>query len=403
MEFGPIWRSLKRNKAGYILIATQIAVTMAIMINSIAIMQQRGQDIARPSGTDEANIFTFTSTAFVPETDMRSLIEEDLDTIRRLPGVVDVVATNSFPLRQGGSASGFALEPGAGKDSVSAAYYLVDEHGVAAFGVNVIDGANFAPNEVIWAAEDSNDWPGTAIVSQAFAKAMFPEEKGSYVGKTMFFDEVRPVQIVGVVERLQAPWKGWEEFEHAMLVPMRRDVDYQNYVVRTEPGLRDTLMPQVEEMLSQSNKNRIIQNVRTMDEVRTLSYLGDSAMIKMLTFIVTLLLVITGLGIVGLASFNVSRRTRQIGIRRALGATKTQVVRYFQVENFLVSGLGITVGAILAVALNFMLVSNFSLRPLSWYVVPVAMLVMWSVGQLAVIGPARRASRVSPAIATRSG
>jgi putative ABC transport system permease protein len=162
-------------------------------------------------------------------------------------------------------------------------------------------------------------------------------------------------------------------------------------------------MPQVEEMLSQSNKNRIIQNVRTMDEVRTLSYLGDSAMIKMLTFIVTLLLVITGLGIVGLASFNVSRRTRQIGIRRALGATKTQVVRYFQVENFLVSGLGITVGAILAVALNFMLVSNFSLRPLSWYVVPVAMLVMWSVGQLAVIGPARRASRVSPAIATRSG
>jgi putative ABC transport system permease protein len=403
MEFGPIWRSLKRNKAGYILIATQIAVTMAIMINSIAIMQQRGQDIARPSGTDEANIFTFTSTAFVPETDMRSLIEEDLDTIRRLPGVVDVVATNSFPLRQGGSASGFALEPGAGKDSVSAAYYLVDEHGVAAFGVNVIDGANFAPNEVIWAAEDSNDWPGTAIVSQAFAKAMFPEEKGSYVGKTMFFDEVRPVQIVGVVERLQAPWKGWEEFEYAMLVPMRRDVDYQNYVVRTEPGLRDTLMPQVEEMLSQSNKNRIIQNVRTMDEVRTLSYLGDSAMIKMLTFIVTLLLVITGLGIVGLASFNVSRRTRQIGIRRALGATKTQVVRYFQVENFLVSGLGITVGAILAVALNFMLVSNFSLRPLSWYVVPVAMLVMWSVGQLAVIGPARRASRVSPAIATRSG
>jgi len=79
MEFGPIWRSLKRNKAGYILIATQIAVTMAIMINSVAIMQQRAEDMGRPSGMDEANIFTFSSTAFVPETDMQSLIEEDLD------------------------------------------------------------------------------------------------------------------------------------------------------------------------------------------------------------------------------------------------------------------------------------------------------------------------------------
>ncbi len=149
MEFGPIWRSLKRNKAGYVLIATQIAVTMAIMINAVAIMQQRTQDMARPSGMDEANVFAFASTAFVPETDMRSLIEEDLDAIRKLPGVVDVVATNSFPLRQGGSASGFALEPGAGKDSVSAAYFFVDEHGLAAFGANLIDGANFAPNETV--------------------------------------------------------------------------------------------------------------------------------------------------------------------------------------------------------------------------------------------------------------
>ena len=403
MEFGPIWRSLKRNKAGYILIATQIAVTMAIMINSIAIMQQRAQDMARPSGMDEANIFTFASNAFVPETDMRSLTEEDLDAIRSLPGVVDVVATNSFPLRQGGSSSSFQLEPGTGKDAVNSAYYLADEHGLAAFGVKLVDGANFAPNEVIWSEEGSDDWPGTAIVSQAFAKAMFPEETGSYVGKTMYVEESKPVQIVGVVERLQAPWKGWEDVEHAMLVPLRTDSEDQRYVVRAEPGMRDTLMPQVEEMLSQSNKNRIIQDVSTMEDVRTLAYLGDSAMIRMLIFIVTLLLVITGLGIVGLASFNVSRRTRQIGIRRALGATKTQVVRYFQVENFLVSGLGIATGAVLAVALNLVLVNSFSLRPLSWYVVPIAMFVMWSVGQLAVIGPARRASRVSPAIATRSG
>ena len=144
-----------------------------------------------------------------------------------------------------------------------------------------------------------------------------------------------------------------------------------------------------------------VEYVTTMDDVRRLAYLGE-AMIKMLTFVVSLLTIITGLGIVGLASFNVSRRTRQIGIRRALGATRVAVMRHFMVENFLVSTVGIVAGAILAVALNMFMVEAFALEPLAWYVIPAAMLVLWVVGQAAVAGPARRASRVTPAIATRS-
>ncbi len=54
MEFGPIWRSMLRNKGGYILIAVQIAVTMTIMVNAIAIIQQRSADMARPTGADSA-------------------------------------------------------------------------------------------------------------------------------------------------------------------------------------------------------------------------------------------------------------------------------------------------------------------------------------------------------------
>ena len=157
-------------------------------------------------------------------------------------------------------------------------------------------------------------------------------------------------------------------------------------------------MPEIEEKLA-ANRDRIIESVRTMNEVRARSYLGDAAMIKMLTFIVILLTAITGLGIVGLASFSVSRRTRQIGVRRALGATRPAIMRYFMIENFIISGVGIVVGGVLAVALNIFMVQAFSLTPLAWYVVPIAMLVLWVVGQAAVAGPARRASNISPAIA----
>jgi len=186
-----------------------------------------------------------------------------------------------------------------------------------------------------------------------------------------------------------------------MLIPLRRHDEYVRYVIRTEPGYRDELIPQIEEELAK-NKDRIIEDVRTMNEVRHRAYMGDAAIVTILTFIVALLTAITGFGIVGLASTSVSRRTRQIGVRRALGATRPAILRYFMIENFIVSSGGIVVGGVLAVALNIAMVQAFELMPLAWYVVPIAMIVLWIVGQAAVAGPARRASNISPAIATRS-
>ncbi len=402
MEFGPIWRAMMRNKSGYVLIALQIAVTMAIMVNAIAIMQERSSLMARPSGLDEANTFAFVSVGFAPEMNNKTLIDEDLDTLRSLPGVNSVTASNSFPLRQGGWSEGLHREPGVGKSVSSSAIYFVDEYGVEAFGQELIDGENFARNEISWDSDSEDRWPATVIITQALGEHLFPDHEGSYVGKVFYFDDENPANIVGVVKTLQAPWQGWTGVERSMLVPQRRDSGFVRYVVRTEPGYRDELMVQVEELLANSNKDRIIRSMVTIDEVRKLAYLGDAAMIKMLTFVVALLTAITGLGLVGLASFSVARRTRQIGIRRALGATRPAIVRYFMLENFMVSTVGIVFGGILAVGLNIFMVQMFSLTPLAWYVIPIAMVALWIVGQLAVAGPARRASNISPAIATRS-
>ena len=87
---------------------------------------------------------------------------------------------------------------------------------------------------------------------------------------------------------------------------------------------------------------------------------------------------------------------------RALGATRVAILRYFMLENFLVSGVGVAGGAILAVGLNIWMVQTFDLARIAWYIVPAAMLTLWVVGQAAVYGPARRASLVPPAVATRA-
>lgn len=401
MELGPIWRAILRNKSSYSLIALQIAVTMAIMVNAIAIIQERSAQVGRPSGVDEANIITLRSVSFLPDADMRPMIDEDLAMLRSMPGVQDAIATNSFPLRNGGWSMSLTTEPGPNVDGIGTAIYFSDEHAINTYGTSLIEGKNFAQNEIIWNDPDTNSWPATGIVTAALAKELFPDAAGSYVGKTIYINDNDPVQIVGVVDKLQAPWNSWESVENSMLVPSRRDGEAQYYVIRTEPGMIDEMIPRIEEALAK-NKDRIIENVDTMGEVRESAYTGDEAMVTMLSFIVLLLTAITGLGIVGLASFSVSRRTRQIGVRRALGATRTEIMRYFMVENFIVSGVGILAGGIFAVALNVFMVQAFALTPLSWYVVPIAMAILWLVGQAAVAGPARRASAISPAIATRS-
>ena len=212
----------------------------------------------------------------------------------------------------------------------------------------------------------------------------------------------KPVQVIGITERMQAAWNSWSGVERSMLVPEWRGSSYARYVIRTEPGYRDEVMPQLEEMLATMTDNRIIRGVDTMEHTRQESYLLDSSMVKILTFIVIVLTAITGLGIVGLASFSVARRTKQIGTRRALGATRPAILRYFMLENFLISTVGVVAGAIIAVAINMWMVDAFGLQRVAWYLIPAAMGTLWLVGQLAVYGPARRATMVPPALATRS-
>lgn len=402
MEFGPIWRAMLRNKTGAILIALQIAVTMAIMVNAISIMQERGRMMARPSGIDEHNIFSISSIGFAESFNERAAIEEDLAALRALPGVVNAIQSNSVPLSGGGWSMGLQVEPGEEIEGTGVAIYFIDEHGLDTFGLNLLAGENFDVTEVEWRQRSDTSWPGRAIITQAMAEALFPDDPQGALGKTVYINDNEPITISGIIERMQAPWNGWDGVERVMLTPQHTLFGGTRYIIRTEPGRRDELMPQVEKLLAESNKDRIVRSMRTMDETRERSYRGDASMIKILTFTIILLIAVTSLGIVGLASFSVNRRTKQIGTRRALGASKVAILRYFMTENFLISLVGVIVGAALTVGLNMVMIEAFSLTRIAWYLVPVAMLMLLIVGQAAVLGPARRASAVPPAVATRT-
>ncbi len=115
-----------------------------------------------------------------------------------------------------------------------------------------------------------------------------------------------------------------------------------------------------------------------------------------------ILVVVTAAGITGLTSFWVGQRRKQIGVRRALGARKVDILHYFQIENLLIAGIGVMLGVLLALGLNLWLMANYEMTrlPISWVLAGV--LTMLALGQAAVFVPARRASNVPPVVATRS-
>lgn len=402
-ELGPIFRALLRNKVGALLLALQIAVTMTIMVNAIHMIENRSSLMARPSGLDEANQFYLSSTGYAQDFNEQLVVEEDLRLIRQLPGIVDATQINAIPLSGGGWSMGLSVEPGAESRGSGIAVYFVDDHGINTLDVELIAGRNFSASEIDYRGRNATEWPQNTIITEAAAKELFPElSANEAVGKTAYINDDEPMTIIGIIDQLQAPWVGWSAVERVMLVPQRTLFGSSRYFIRTEPGQRDAMIKATEKLLLDRDVGRLIRNVRTMEETREDSYRGHQALQTILWVIVTVLTIITALGIVGMVTFSVNRRRKQIGTRRALGATRWQIIRHFLVENALVTSCGLVLGVGSSIALNIWLVDVFSLPRVGWHYLPVAMVVLLVVGQLAVLGPARRAAAISPALATRS-
>jgi len=401
MEIGPILRALARNKLGVMLIALQIAFTMTVMVNAVFIIIERSKAMARPSGLDEPNTFYLSSTGFGDQFNPEVTERDDLELLRNTPGIIDVAPTNAIPVSGSGSSDGLRLDDDPTLPAIPAAVYYSDEHAVNTMDLKLIAGENFSSNDVLYQRPSDRRGYTKAVVSLALAEVLFPEEGQSAVGRT-FYNDSYPVQISGIVETLQTPWPTSSFTEQAMIVPLHFISATSTYLIRTEPGERDRLMVETEEVLATNNPNRIIRGLKSMDETREESYRLDSAMATILFTVIATLVFITSMGIVGLAVFGINRRRKQIGTRRALGATQVEILRHFMIENFFISGVGVSLGAVFTIGFSIMLSSLFESPTMDWYYTPVGMAILIVIGQVAVLGPSARAAQIQPAIATRS-
>lgn len=398
----PIASALWRNPTGALLVAIQIAIGLAVLVNAVYVVKQRVDKINRPTGMDVENMFVVVSAGFTQDFDYDASWREDLATIRGLPGVKAASLISNIPLSGGGSSSGYQAEPGEPNPEtiVDANTYAVDEQGVAALGVKLAAGRAFEAHEILPPDKDWETAP-QAIVTKALAEELFPKDP-NVLGKTFYDGLNKPITIVGVIEHMHGAWVGWDKLDQVMLFPRIKNGPNGMYMVRTEPGRRDAIMRTVEQRLSTSNPDRLLRWVRPLTYFVRQSYLADRNMAIFLVSVTSALLAITALGIFGLATFNVSTRIRQIGTRRAVGARRLDIVRHFLVENWMVTTAGVVVGCAAALGIGYWISVKYELPRLDLYYLVGGVLAIWLIGLAAALQPARRASAISPAVASRT-
>jgi putative ABC transport system permease protein len=399
MEIRPILSALLRNRTGALLVGVQIALTLALVANALHIIQQRVEKMHRPTGIDSANLLFVQSYGYAPSYDQQATVTRDLDAIRRIPGVVAVSTINQIPLSGGGSANAYKAKNDPSSPQVVGNWFDVNEHGLDALGVELVAGRAFRAEEMRW-DDGSNAFPKQIIVTRAFAQKVFETDR--VVGRTVYSLNGETAEIVGVVDLMFGSWVDNPNSMQVTFHPTYGAPPMVRYAIRTRPGERDRVTQDVEKLLNQPGTGRFVTWARPHEHFIERSYRADQRMITFLTTLIVLMVAVTALGIVGLATFHVNARRKQIGTRRAVGARKVDIVRYFLVENGMLAAAGVVVGGALAYGFSWWLTTEFQLPPLGLGYVALTAAALVAVGQLAVLWPARRAAAIPPAVATRT-
>ena len=410
MDIRPILSTLMRHKTAAALIVVEIALTCAIICNALFMISDRLSQVREVSGIAEEELVRVQISGIGSDADQVARTRTDLASLRAIPGVKDATVLNQVPFVNSSWNSGVRLQQEQQQSTLNATTYMAEDQFIETLGLTLVAGRDFNADEYREASDllerttEDGNIPAT-IITRSLADKLFPGEDA--IGKAFYSWGDAPIRVVGVVEHLVRPggMGGPAEREYAMVFPLRPHYNLGgNYVIRTDPDRRTEVLAAAKAVLQANGADRIIQeeNSKTFEQLRREYYQAPRAMAWLLGIVCVALLLVTALGIIGLASFWVQQRTKQIGVRRALGATRGQILRYFQTENFLLASIGIALGMLLAFAINQLLMGRYEMARLPLYYLPAGALLLWTLGQLAVYAPARRAASVPPAVATRS-
>ena len=404
LQLRPILSTLRRHRTAALLIVIEIALTCAIICNAVFLIANRIERLRYGDGLADTELVHLGTRSIGRGANAIAGTREDLAALRAVPGVRSAAILSTVPFGHQSRNAGVGLVPSQPTPTIEVAMYSGDVGLPGTLGLKMAAGRDFNADEVV----DEDDFDKVddfhlagVIVSRAVAERLFPGKDA--VGQAIYIFGTAPLRIVGVVDRLTNahPDHGDDRDLYSVILPIRPTFDGGTYVLRTDPAQRDTVLKAAVAALERVDPHRVAEEHGTYEDLRGDYYKSDLSMVWLLAGVCLALLVVTAFGIVGLASFWVQQRTKMIGTRRALGATRGQILRYFQTENLLLTTAGIALGMVGAFGVNQWLMTQYELPRLPALYLPLGALALWALGQIAVFAPARRAAALPPAHAMR--
>ncbi|HEX7324009.1 MAG TPA: FtsX-like permease family protein [Rhodanobacteraceae bacterium] len=406
LQIPPILAALRRHKTAAVLLALEIALTMAVLTNLFFIVRGSVQLADTPTGIDENAIGVIQSIGVIgaKSSSSQGTVGNNLAVLRSVPGVADA-AFGGPPLWDTSRAPVFLHA--SRQTQVGSAYLLQGSQGFShTLGLKVVQGHGFNDNDlpdVMAIFGDGNKQPVLPVlITRALAHKLYGG--ANPLGRTLYVGQFQ-ARVIGVLAHLRGEITGRRTDDDSIVAEFHASSQHLGggFVIRArDPARLTETLRAAAAALQKANPDSVQAKVFTFPLLRHTYFQSRIASSRMLVAIVLILLVVTALGVSGLASFWVQQRTRQIGMRRALGATRGDILHYFQMENFLIVTAGVLAGVACGYGLNLLLMQHFQVPRLPAGYVVVGAVVLWVLGQLAVLAPALRASRVPPVVATRS-
>ena len=391
-----------RQRVRKALIVSQIALALVMVTGSGLMLRSFQRLRAVETGVQADGVLTISISMGEQHTKASAgpVYQRIIDEVRGLPGVLNVGAVNALPLDpEGVNGSSFTVEGKPRPDDalpVVAMYSIATENYFPAIGTRLIEGRAIE-------RRDHEQNPNVAVVNQAFAQNHLD---GRAIGRRIRFADSTWLEVVGVVEDVRT-FGLREEIRPQAYLPMTTPVStatigMMTLVVRTS-GDPLALVSPIRAAVRRVDPNVPIMSARTMTQVVDDS-MADTAFTMTILLIAAVVAMLLGaIGLYGVIGYVVSQRTREIGVRIALGAVPAQVRALVLRQGLVLAGFGVVLGLSGAVALSRVLESVLfevdSRDPVTFVVVAVVML---SISALATYLPARRASSVSPLQALRS-
>jgi predicted permease len=397
----------ERNRTRSAFVVVQVALALVLVVSAVLMIRtfQALRDVdpgfSEPATIQTARIWSPNVLAPDPEAYTR-MQHEILDKIAALPGVASAGFASLLPMEsppikppivvEGHTPAAGAIPPPRGIKFVSPGYF-------EAMGTRIIAG-----RDITWS--DIEAGGRVALISEDFARELSAEPAGALgLRIRTFFETDAWREVVGVVQTVheaglyeEAPsFVYWPVLVADMWGAPVVGTQAAAFVIRSERAGTASLMQEVRQAVWSVNGSVPITSERTMQDVYAGSLARTSFVLVMLAIAGGMALLLGIIGIYGVIAYVVSQRTREIGIRSALGAEPRQLKRMFLLHGLMLSGLGVVVGRVVAAALGRSMSSLlFGIEPMDPAAYLAAIGVILAAAALASYLPARRAATIDP-------